>query len=85
MRLCSKILNLLFTNRELMDSILTGIGILLFIVGLVTGIVSGIGLVHSLTVSNVIAPTPNYLIDAVIAIAFMVVGGLMDIFGIKKS
>jgi hypothetical protein len=48
------------------------------------GIVSGIGLVHSLTVS-VIAPTPNYLIDAVTGIAFMAVGGLMVIFGIKKS
>jgi hypothetical protein len=67
-----------------MDSILTGIGILLFIVGLVLGIVSGIGLVHSLTASNVIAPTPNYLIDAVIAIAFMAIGVLMVILGIKK-
>ncbi len=63
-----------------MDKILTGIGILLFIVGLVMGYASGMGLVHNVS----IRPTPNWLIEAVIAIGLMVVSGLMVIFGIKK-
>jgi divalent metal cation (Fe/Co/Zn/Cd) transporter len=63
-----------------MDRILTGIGVLLFIVGLVTGYASGMGLLHNVSVSV----TPNWLIEAVIAIAFMVVGVLMVILGIKK-
>ena len=64
-----------------MDKIITGIGILLFIVGSVTGYASGIGLAHPVSISD----SPNWLIEAVVAIAFMVVGGLMVIFGIKKS
>jgi len=54
---------------------------LLFIVGSVTGYASGIGLAHPVSISD----SPNWLIEAVVAIAFMVVGGLMVIFGIKKS
>ena len=63
-----------------MNSILTGIGILLFIVGLVMGYASGMGLVHNVS----IRPTPNWLMEAVIAIVFMVIGVLMVILGIKK-
>ncbi len=66
-----------------MNSIITGIGILLFIVGLVMGIFSGAGLAHNVT-SEPTALLPNYLGDAVIAIALMVIGVLMVILGIKK-
>jgi len=66
-----------------MDRIITSIGILLFIVGLVLGIFSGIGLVHSPMPAPTASP-PDYLIEAVIAIAFMVIGVLMVILGIKK-
>lgn len=45
-----------------MDRILASIGILLFIVGLVTGYASGMGLVHNVS----IRPTPNWLIEAVL-------------------
>jgi hypothetical protein len=65
-----------------MDSILTGFGILLLIVGLVTGYASGMGLEHH---AAIIAPTQNWFIEAVVAIAFMVAGGLILFFGIKKS
>jgi len=66
-----------------MDSILTGIGILLLVVGLVLGIFSVIVLVHSVTPLPA-ANTINWLVEAVIAIAFMVIGVLMVILGIKK-
>ncbi len=63
-----------------MDRILAGVGILLFIAGLVMGIASGMGLVHNVS----IRPSTNWLIEVVIAIAFMVIGVLMAILGIKK-
>jgi hypothetical protein len=68
-----------------MNRILVSIGIVLFIIGLIIGYFAGVGLEHNLTVSNVISHITNYLIEAVIAITFMVVGGLMVIFGTKKS
>jgi uncharacterized membrane protein len=68
-----------------MSKILVGIGIVLFIVGLVIGYFAGVGLEHNLTASNIISHITNYLIEAVLAIAFMVIGGLMVIFGLKKS
>jgi hypothetical protein len=64
-----------------MDRIITGFGILLFTVGLVTGYASALGLEHNVS----IGVTQNWLIEAVVAIAFMVGGGLMVIFGIRKS
>ncbi|MGA2523818.1 MAG: hypothetical protein ABSF65_06655 [Candidatus Bathyarchaeia archaeon] len=66
-----------------MNSILTGIGILLFIVGLVLGVFSGIGLVHNVT-SEPTAITTNWHLEAVTAIAFMVIGVLMVTLGFKK-
>ena len=63
-----------------MDRILAGVGILLFIAGLVMGIASEMGLVHNVSIS----PSTNWLIEVVIAIAFMVIGVLMAILGIKK-
>ena len=65
-----------------MNRILTGIGILLFGVGLITAIISGIGLVYSRPTPT--ANVPSYLEDAGVAIVFVVVGGLMVFFGIKK-
>jgi len=66
-----------------MNSIITGIGMLFFIVGLVMGVFSGVGLAHNVTAEPT-AITPYYLGDAAIAIAFMVIGVLMVILGIKK-
>jgi hypothetical protein len=64
-----------------MDRILMVVGISLFIVGLVTGYASGMGLVyHAAIRSNI-----NWFVEAAAAIAFMVAGGLMLFFGIKKS
>jgi predicted permease len=57
----------------------------LFIVGLVIGYFAGVGLEHNLTVLNIISHITNYLTEAVIAIAFVVAGGSMAIFGSKKS
>ena len=64
-----------------MDRILTGIGILLFTIGLAVGIISGIGLVQNM---NSIGNAPNWRIEAEIAIAFIAIGGIMAILGIKK-
>ena len=64
-----------------MNGILVGIGILLLIAGLVTGYASGMGLAHNYAS---IRPTPDWLIEAVIAIALMGVGAFMVILGIKK-
>ena len=68
-----------------MNKILVGIGIVLFAVGLIIGYFAGVGLVHNVTALNLISHLTSYLVDAVIAIAFMVVGGLMVIFGLKKA
>jgi len=64
-----------------MNGIVTGIGILLFIVGLVMGIISGIGLAQNV---NSIGNAPDWPIEAEIAIAFMVIGVLMVTLGFKK-
>jgi hypothetical protein len=66
-------------------SILVGIGIVLFAIGLVVGYLAGAGLVHNLTILNMISHIASYLIQAAIAIALMVVGGVLIAIGIKKS
>jgi len=65
-----------------MNGILTGIGILLFVVGLIMGIISGIGMVvsHPGPTANI----PSYGVDAVVAIVFMIIGALMAVFGIRR-
>ena len=68
-----------------MKRTLVGIGIVLFVIGLVIGYFAGVGLEHNLMVLNMISHITNYLIGAVTAITCMVVGGLMVIFGTKKS
>jgi len=64
-----------------MDSILAGIGILLFSLGLAVGIISGISLVQNV---NSIGNATNWRIEAETAIVFMAIGVLMAILGTKK-
>ncbi len=66
-------------------TILVTVGILLLILGLVTAFFAATGLTTHITASNTFSHIYTYLIDAGIAIAFLVVGGLLVIFGIKKS
>jgi len=65
-----------------MDKILIGIGIAFFMVGSVTGI-AGIALAHYSGTS--LGNSPSWLAELMAGVAFMVGGGLMLIFGIKKS
>jgi hypothetical protein len=66
-------------------AILTGIGILLFIIGLIVAYFAGRGLITNITVTNMFSHVYSYLIEATIAIAFMVAGGLLVYFGVNKS
>ncbi|MGD0203283.1 MAG: hypothetical protein ABSC20_05185 [Candidatus Bathyarchaeia archaeon] len=66
-------------------AILTGTGILLFLIGLIMAYLAGRELTTNITVTNMFSHAYNYLIEAVIAIAFMVVGGIFVFFGVKKS
>jgi uncharacterized protein YacL len=66
-----------------MNTIIAGVGILLFIVGLVIGVLSVIVFAHN-PMSQSIAPTIDWNVEAVVAIVFMVIGALVVILGIKK-
>jgi hypothetical protein len=57
-------------------AILFGLGILLFIIGLIVAYLAGAGLITNVTVTNLFSRVYSYLIEAAIAIAFMVVGGI---------
>jgi len=63
-----------------MNNIIVGFGIVFLIVGLVTGYASGIGLTQPVSPF----PTSNWLVEAIVAAAFMITGGLMVVLGIKK-
>jgi hypothetical protein len=65
-------------------SILTGLGIFLFLVGLIVAYFAGRGLITNITVTNMFSRVYSYLIEAAIAIAFMVAGGLLIYFGVGK-
>ena len=66
-------------------AILTGLGILLFLIGLIVAYFAGRGLITNVTVTNMFSHVYGYLIEAAIAIAFMVAGGLLVFFGLNKS
>jgi uncharacterized membrane protein len=66
-----------------MNGIITGFGTLLFIVGLVVGILSVIVSVHNLT-PTLTAVTVNWHIEAEIAVVFLLIGVIMVTLGIKK-
>jgi len=63
-----------------MNNIIVGLGIVFLIVGLVTGYTSGIGLTQTASPFN----TSNWLVEAMVAAAFMIIGGFMVVLGIKK-
>jgi uncharacterized membrane protein YjgN (DUF898 family) len=67
------------------ESILVVIGMLLLIIGFIVAYFAGRELIYNITVTNYFSHVYSYLIEATIAIALMVVGGLMVIFGLKKS
>jgi len=66
-------------------AILAGLGILLFIIGLIVAFFAGRGLITNITITNMFSHVYSYLIQAAIAIAFMVVGGILVFFGVNKS
>ncbi|MGA2386580.1 MAG: hypothetical protein ABSG33_08610 [Candidatus Bathyarchaeia archaeon] len=66
-------------------AILTGLGILLLLIGLIIAYFAGRELITNITVTNMFSHVYSYLIEAAIAIAFMVAGGLLVYFGVNKS
>jgi hypothetical protein len=66
-------------------AILIVLGILLFIIGLIMAYFAGRALIYNITVTNYFSHVYNCLIEAAIAIALMVAGGLLVYFGINKS
>ena len=66
-------------------SIVAVIGIVLIIVGLVFGYFSGVNMEHTVATVNILSVMATYLKNFAIAVAFLVIGGLMVIFGLKKS
>ncbi len=68
-----------------MKSMLVGVGILLLIIGFILAYFAGRALITNITVTNMFSHVYSYLIEAAIAIAFMVAGGLLVYFGVNKS
>ena len=66
-------------------SIVAGVGIVLIAVGLVFGYFSGVHMEHTVTTVNILSVIATYLEDIGVAVVLVVVGGLMVIFGFKKS
>ena len=66
-------------------AILIGLGISLFLIGLIVAYFAGRALITNVTVTNMFSHFYSYLIVAAIAIAFMVAGGLLVYFGVNKS
>jgi len=58
---------------------------LLLILGFVVAFFAGRGLIYNITVTNMFSRFYIYLIEAAIAISFMVAGGLLVYFGVNKS
>jgi uncharacterized membrane protein len=65
-------------------ALLVGLGILLLIVGFIVAFFAGGGLISGATPFNMFSHLYSYLIEVVIAIALMVVGGILVFFGSKK-
>ncbi|MGA2386357.1 MAG: hypothetical protein ABSG33_07480 [Candidatus Bathyarchaeia archaeon] len=66
-------------------SIVAGIGIVLIAIGLVFGYFSGVHMEHTVTTVNILSAIGSYLWDIIIAAVIVAIGGLMVIFGVKKS
>jgi TRAP-type C4-dicarboxylate transport system permease small subunit len=66
-------------------SIVAGIGKVLIAVGLVFGYFSGVHIEHTVTTANILSAFGSYLWDIIIATVIVAIGGLMVIFGFKKS
>jgi len=66
-------------------SIVVGVGIVLIAFGLVYGYFSGVHMEHAVTALNILSTIGNYLESIVIGAVLVAVGGLMVIFGSKKS
>lgn len=66
-------------------SIVAGIGIVLIAIGLVFGYFSGVHMEHTVTTVSIVSAIGSYLWGIIIAAVIVAVGGLMVIFGFKKS
>lgn len=65
-------------------TIFVAVGTLLLIVGLIVAYFAGSGLITNITVSNMFSHLYGYLIEAAIAIALLVAGGILFFVGISK-
>lgn len=66
-------------------SIVAGIGIVLIAIGLVFGYFSGVHMERTVTTVSILSAIGSYLWDIIIAVVIVAIGGLMVIFGVKKS
>lgn len=66
-------------------SVVAGVSVVLIAVGFVFGYFSGVHMEHTVTTANILSVIATYLKEIGIAVVLVVVGGLMVIFGIKKS
>jgi TRAP-type C4-dicarboxylate transport system permease small subunit len=66
-------------------SVVAGVGIVLIAVGLILGYFSGVHIEHTVTTVNILSEIGSYLWTIIIAAVIVAIGGLMVIFGIKKS
>jgi hypothetical protein len=66
-------------------SIAAGVGVVLIVAGLVFGYFSGVHMEHTVTTVSILSAIGSYLWTIIIAAVIVAIGGLMVIFGIKKS
>ena len=66
-------------------SIVAGVGVVFIAVGFVFGYFSGVHIEHTVTTVNILSEIGSYLWTIIIAAVIVANGGLMVIFGVKKS
>ena len=64
--------------------VLALVGVALFIIGLVIGIITALTYVALATLPDFLQALKNYVIGGIIAIAFMVIGGLLILVASKS-
>ncbi len=66
-------------------SIVAGVGVVLIAVGFVFGYFAGVHMEHTVTTVNILSEIGSYFWGIIIAAVIVAIGGLMVIFGVKKS
>lgn len=67
-----------------MNKVAVALGILVLILGVILAILDASGVIIYVTLNNPFPRVWELLIEAVVAIAFMVAGGILIFWGIKK-